>query len=211
MSYQTLNYPSFDLLETQFELEYKPRLYQKLSPVKVGDVIIDLLKHQTQNIFLSKNDVNRKGQIAPYLHKTLIIYFYSKQWGSTSLGHLKQLNAIRNDVKYHDGNLLIIDTDEPNSGISDLLWTQNLILPTYADPHQNIAKLFGIYSENSPAWISYAGIDQNASLPAVFVVDHFLRVVYAHANEAINTSLSVDRIVDSVYQSNHYQSGKKSA
>jgi len=214
MSTTALKFPAFDLLETTPELAYTPQEYEKLKPVTLGHTIHELLQHQTQqtiNVLSGAYGFNQGGASAPYLNKILVVYFYSSQWGNVTLEHLKQLNAIRNEVKYHDGNLIIIDSDGPDSKLQQLLWNNNLSLPVHADPNYNIAKLFGVYAENSPAWNRYAGIDENVPLPAAFVVDHFLKVVFDHSNEDISSNLQANEIVSAVYQSNHYQAGRKSA
>lgn len=214
MSNQALKFPAFDLLEINPELNYTPQAYEKLKPLKSGDNITELLNHQTRqtvNALSAAYGFQQGGIAAPYLNKILVVYFYSRHWGNASLEHLKQLNSIRNEVKYHDGNLIVIDSDGPDSTLQQTLWNNNLSLPVYADPGHQIAGLFGVYSENSPAWNRYAGVDQNVPLPAAFVLNHFLKVVFDHSNEDISANLQVNEIVTAVYQSNHYQAGRKSA
>jgi len=214
MSNIRLKFPAFDLLETTPELTYTPQAYEKLNPVKAGHVLHELLNHQppqTINALSGAYSLTQGSVSVPYLNKILVVYFYSRHWGNVSLEHLKQLNAIRNEVKYHDGNLVIIDSDGPGSSLQQLLWNNNLSLPVYADHDHRIAGLFGIYAENSPTWNRYAGIDENIPLPATFVLDHFLKVVFDHSNEDISIDLQANDIVSAVYQSNHYQAGRKSA
>lgn len=211
MSNQTLKYPAFDLLETTPELTYTAQTYKKLKPAKTGDTISELLTHQTVNALSGAYGFQQGGISAPYLNKILVVYFYSRHWGNLSLEHLKQLNAIRNEVKYHDGNLIVIDSDGPDSTLQQVLWNNNLSLPVYADPGHKIAGLFGVYSDNSPAWNRYAGVDENVPLPAAFVLNHFLKVVFDHSNEDISTDLQANEIVTAVYQSNHYHADRRSA
>jgi len=212
---KTLKFPAFDLLETTPELTYNNvQVYEKLKPVKLGDTLNNLLDQQTRktvNALSGAYGLNQGGVSAPYLNKILVVYFYSKHWGSVSLEHLKQLNAIRNEVKYHDGNLIVIDSDGPDSTLQQVLWNNNLSLPIYADQDHKIATLFGVYAQNSPTWNQYAGIDENIPLPAAYVVDHFLKVVFDHSNEEISTDLQTNELVAAVYQSNHYQADRKSA
>jgi len=210
MSSNISKYPSFDKLESQVDLEYSNHIYQKLQPVATGETVSELLRYQPSNFSGSQN-TQRSGSSLPYLNKILVVYFYSKHWGATALEHLKQLNAIRNEVKYHDGSILVIDGDGPDSKLQQLLWSNNLSLQVYTDPGHQIAGLFKVYSESSPAWSRYAGIDANAPLPATFVLNHFLRVVFANANEGIETRIGTDQVVNAVYHSNHYQAGKKTA
>lgn len=211
---QISKFPAFDLLEATPELIYTPQAYEKLNPIQAGHVLPELLNHQpaqTLNVLSGAYSPHQAGVPVPYLNKILVVYFYSKHWGSVSLAHLKQLNTVRNEVKYQDGHLVIIDSDGPGSSLQQLLWNNNLSLPVYADHTHQIASLFSVYAENSPTWNYYAGIDVNIPLPAVYVLNHFLKVVLDHSNEDISTNLPTDEIVTAVYQSNHYQAGRKSA
>jgi peroxiredoxin len=211
---KTSKLPAFDLLEITPELTYTPQKYEKLTPVKAGQVLHELLDHQPSQLVNALSGAHglQQGSVSvPYLNKILVVYFYSKQWGNVSLEHLKQLNAIRNEVKYHDGNLIVIDSDGPASSLQQLLWNNNLSLPVYADYGHQIATQFGVYAENSPTWNRYAGIDENVPLPAAFVLNHFLKVVFDHCNEDISINLQANEILTAVYQSNHYQLGRKSA
>jgi peroxiredoxin len=210
----SLKYPAFDNLELTTELEYSFQPYEKLHPVKTGDTITGLLNYpvwQKQKASVADPVFTQPGSAVSYLNKILVVYFYSRHWGPTSLAHLKQLNAIRHEVKYHDGNLLIIDADGEESSLQQTLWNNNLSLPVYADPGNQIAGLFKVYSEKSPAWSRYTGLEENVPLPATFVLDHFLRVVFDHNNEDISNSVPVQDVVNAVYQANTYLAGRKSA
>ena len=214
MSNTKFKYPAFDTLELTTEPIYNYHPYEKLQPVKVGDnktALLNFLAKEKQNIFAVEPAFQHSGSAAPYLNKILVIYFYSEQWGETSLSHLKQLNAIRHEVKYHDGNLLIIDADGKQGNLQQMLWNSNLSLPVYADPDNHIAKLFNIYSEKSPAWSRYSGVEENVPLPSTYVLDHFLRVVFDHSNEDIYSTLPVHDIVNAVYQTNTFLAERKSA
>jgi peroxiredoxin len=208
-----LKYPEFDTLEIVQELEYHIQSYEKLTPVVAGEVITKLIAPQanSKHSFFQGNAFKQPASVAPYLNKTLVVYFYSKHWGDVGLAHLKQLNAIRHEVKYHDANLLIIDADGTDSDLQRVIWTNNLSLTTYNDDGNKIAELFGVYSEKSPAWSKYAGVEENVPLPSLYVLDQSLQVVFAHANEDILTNLPVNDISNAVYQANTYFANRRSA
>ncbi|MFD1258898.1 hypothetical protein ACFQ3S_18975 [Mucilaginibacter terrae] len=54
-------------------------------------------------------------------------------------------------------------------------------------------------------------MDKNLPLPASFVLDHNLQVVFAFPNEYILSIIPVDRVAIAVYKANNYLAGKKTA
>ena len=106
MSCSKYNCPVFETLVLHTEIEYNDEPYLKLSPAKAGDSLTNLaiqFNHQQNNI--GNPIVFQNSFHASNASKIQVVYFYSSQWGETSLSHLKQLHALRNEVKYHDGNL----------------------------------------------------------------------------------------------------------
>jgi len=81
----------------------------------------------------------------------------------------------------------------------------------HKDTDYQLAKLFKIYADNSPAWSRYSGLEKNVPLPSVFVLDHNLQVVYALSNEDIIANIKIDEITNAVYLANNYLAGKKTA
>lgn len=208
MSANTKKHPAFDLLEVQPEVDFDFRQYLKLNPVKSGTVLPDLLQMRLAGAKRtgSNEQPYAHNSALPYLNKVLVVYFYSSAWQQASLEHLKQLNAIRHELRYNDAELFVINADHDASALQQLLWEHNLLLTAHHDPENKIAKIFGVYDEQSPAWSNYAGVNINTPVPAVFVLDHFLRVIYDDANLDIRSQLSSDQLVTTVYQENHYHS-----
>jgi peroxiredoxin len=213
MSSKKYNFPVFETLELTTEPEYNNQRYETLKPIKVGDKINGLTTYKgfkQQGGHFAKV-MSRQSSSASQLNKTQVLCFYSKHWGEAGLTHLKQLHAIRHEVKYHDANLLIIDADGEDSVLKHTLCINNLQLPVYDDSNNMIAKLFNIYSEKSPAWSNYAGLDTNVPLPSVFVLDHYLQVVFDFSNQEIASDLPLQNIINAVYQANNYLADKKIA
>lgn len=201
-------YPQFDLIELDTELEFDNiKSYQKLQPVKSGDTLT--LEFEQAEYGFSASQYGFRE--TPRLSKILVVYFYSKHWGEAGLQHLKQLNAIRNEVKFHDGNIVVIDADGDESALQQLLWDNNLTLPIHNDKNALLARLFKVYSDDSPAWNFYGGIDVNVPLPAIFVVDHSFKVIFDYTNDELLSRIPSQDIVSAVFRSNNYLAGKRSA
>jgi peroxiredoxin len=205
-----LKYPAFDTLELFTDLELNMQTYTKLKPAKPGDFIDGLnITKNKWHPFFNENVYNQSGITFSYTKKPLVLYFYSSQWGATSIAHLKQLNSQLQQIQYHYGNLLIITDNDDD--IKQALWDHSLSLQHYTDTKHELSQLLGIYADNSPAWNRYAGVDQNVPLPSVYVLDSLRQVAFAYANEDILTGLPLNYITETVYQSNKYLSNKKSA
>ncbi|UEG51647.1 peroxiredoxin family protein [Mucilaginibacter daejeonensis] len=204
MSATNTQYPAFDHLEVNIETEFGRTEYKKLTPAVTGDNVAIGAGAPT---YLGNNSYTK----TPALSKILVVYFYSAQWGAVGLEHLKQLNAIRNEVRYQDGSIVVVDADGDDSTLQQLLWNHNLLLPVHTDVDAQIAKAFGVYSEDSPAWDLYAGLNSNVPLPSLFVVDHFFNVTYHHHNTEIDTAVPTQQILSSVYRSNNYLAAKRTA
>jgi peroxiredoxin len=212
MSRSKYKFPAFETLELNTGVEYNYQSYQKLNPAKVGDTLTELAnRFNRQQINIGNSIVSLNHFHTAHASKIKVVYFYSSEWGEVSLLHLKQLHAIRNEVKYHDGNLLIIDADGDSSTLQQTLWLNNLQLPVHSDTNHQLAKLFNIYADNSPAWSRYSGLDKNVPLPSIFVLDHKLQIIYALSNEDIVTNIKVDEITNAVYLANNYLAGRKTA
>jgi peroxiredoxin len=207
-------FPSFDTLELQPQLEFKTTSYTPLHPVKTGSILDGRLNHllSNYNSYLGKNALSyNTDNFKLRFDKILVVYFYSKAWGNISLEHLKQLHDIRHEVRYQDGNLLVVDADGDRSTLQETLWANGLSLQVHKDIDNQIAKLFKVYAGESPAWNYYPGIEENIPLPATFVVDHSLQVVFGHSNQDLSVQLPTEQIVGKVYQTNNYLARSKSA
>jgi peroxiredoxin len=205
-----LKYPAFDTIELTTELEFNSQAYTKLRPTKPGDFISGLSQANNKwHPIFDENIYNQSGITFSYTKKPLVLYFYSSQWGATSIAHLKQLNGVQQQIQYHYGNLLVVTDNDDD--IKKALWDHSLSLQYYNDSKHQLSRLLGIYADTSPAWNRYAGVDQNVPLPSVYVLDSFRQVAFAHANEDILTGLPLNYITEAVYQSNKYLSNKKSA
>jgi peroxiredoxin len=208
------NFPIFETLELRTELQYPDQRYETLKPVKAGDIISTLASHEgfkQQSSYLNNSTSQQNILAAPHLSKIQVVYFYSRHWGQAAASHLKQLHTIRHEVKYHDANLLVIDADGTDSVLKHTLWLNNLQLPVYTDSNHEIASLLNVYSNNSPAWNRYSGLDVNVPLPSVFVLNHYLEVVFDFINKEIASDLPLQGITNTVYEANNYLAAKKTA
>lgn len=211
MSHKTLTPPQFDKLELDLQPEVINRKYTPLQPLKAGVLLTDLHHHP-----LVVRSIGQQGGLssspALYSHKTLVLYFYSQQWGATGLQHLQQLQAISHQAGQHNSVVVVVDADGNTSNLADVLWQNNLQLPVYADAEHEIASRLGVYAEQSPAWNYYGGINSNVPLPAVFVLSEGMEILYDFSNRGIDSQLPAQDILAAA-EGHHQYAGslKKSA
>ncbi len=213
MQNNKIHHTPFDSLEYVSELEYDNQSFSRLNPAKAGDFVAGLSAQKNKgkwHPFFDENLYSQSGISFTYTKKPIVIYFYAKQWGEIGNGHLKQLHAIQEEIRYHSGNLLIVSA-EHESFLKQVSWKLNLSLSYYSDPENELSGLFGVYSDHSPSWTRYAGIDQNVPLPALYVLDHSRQVVFDFDNDEISETLPLENAINTLYQSNKQLAARRSA
>lgn len=212
MLHKTLTLPQFDKLELSLEPEVINRTYIPLQPVAAGALLPDLHSHPLVARSIGEQS-NLPASPALFTHKTLVLYFYSAEWGA-AVGeeHLQQLQAISQQARRHNSVVVVVDADGANSNLAHVLWQNNLQLPAYADAGNQIATRLGIYAEQSPAWNYYGGINSNVPLPAVFILSGGMEILFAFSNRGIENQLPANDILTAAEGHNlHAGNLKKSA
>lgn len=211
----TINkYPFFDLSELSLENEFNHKIYQKLKPVKTGNLIPDLNLladfKRWKNFY---NGAPTQGPISlKHLYgKPLTIAFYSIHWGDRGIEQLKYLNAIQNEIKANGGNLLVLTDDINNEQLSRIIWEHSLSLNFYHDIDHKIAGKFRIYSEKDPTWNTYSGIDVNIPLLAIYVIDTDRHIAYHYIDRDLESNFRTDDVIAAVYESSLAGVRKRSA
>ncbi|HTE00302.1 MAG TPA: redoxin domain-containing protein [Mucilaginibacter sp.] len=175
-------YPYFDRSEIIPEPDFLFKPYQPVKPIKAGDVLPDftLQKENTKwQQFFSGAEIHGPALLRQLLNKPLVLGFYSHHWQVHGLELLTQLNAIQQEIRAQDGNLLIISA-EKGQEIEDIVWEHSLSLNFYFDSDKEIAEKFRIYSEHDPIWNRFSGIDTNVPVLATYVISPGGQVVYDH-------------------------------
>ena len=214
--FSTINnnkYPFFELEEIVPELEYNPKNYKPLNPVKRGNYVPSLIlfnEYTRWQQFYNGAETHGPVLLRSLLNKPLVISFYSRHWRGTGLEQLKQLNAIQYEIKAHGGNLLIIDA-EKHEGLQKLAWEHSLSLNFYHDVNNEIASKFRIYSEDSPAWNTFSGVDENVALPAIYVIDPSKQVIFSHLDHELTGNVPVKELLGAIYGTALELSERKSA
>ncbi|GAA4083828.1 redoxin domain-containing protein [Mucilaginibacter panaciglaebae] len=211
----TINkYPFFDLSEVILENEFNPKTYQRLKPVKTGNLIPDInlvTDFQRWKNFYNGAPANGPISLKHLYGKPLTIAFYSTHWGNRGIELLKRLSAIQNEIKANGGNLLVLTDDTNDEQLARITWEHSLSLNFYHDIANKIAGKFRIYSEKHPTWNTYSGIDANIPLLAIYVIDTDRHIAYHYIDHDLESNFWPDDIIAAVYESSLAGVRKKSA
>jgi peroxiredoxin len=208
------SYNEFDKLEYTPELDISSfQSYTPLRPLQTGQLVTGLQSPYIQSKFhpfFDENLFGFSGHSFRYIKKPLLLYFYSSGWGEVGLQHLKQLQAVQQDLLLHNTNILVVHSGN-TAGVEELKWRHQLQIATHQDNEHHIAQLLGLYAEQSPAWSKYPGIETNIPLPAVYVLDHERRIAFDYPNAGLETTLPVKDVFTAVANYTAYELQRKSA
>jgi len=211
----TINkYPFFDLSELNIENEFNPKIYQKLKPVKTGNLVPDIslvADYKRWKNFCNGTPTQGQFPWKQLYGKPLTIAFFSIHWGDRGIEQLKRLNDIQNEIKANGGNLLVFTNDVNNEQLARITWEHSLTLNFYHDIDNKIAGRFRIYSEKDPTWNTYSGVNVNIPLLAVYVIDTDRHIAYHYIDRDLEQNFRTDDVITAVYESALIEVQKRSA
>jgi peroxiredoxin len=211
MSASILKISTVETLELITDPEYNFTSFQKLSPVKAGTSSLALSQIRvTGHRFFDEIVLNTTSQAFSYNHKPLLFYFYEEDWRDVAHNHLRQLNNARQELYANNINLLVVTARSLNS-LLELSHKEDLFIEVFEDADNELAKMLNLYSEQSPTWNSYSGIESNIALPALYLLGSSHQIVLDFANENIEPRLPLESVIPVLQANNAYWENKKSA
>jgi peroxiredoxin len=202
-----------ETIELTTDPEFAVTGFQKLTPVKAGTVIPALSASDNtvgSHPFFNEIALNNDVHSFTNSRKPLLLYFYEQEWGDVSLGHLQQLQAVQTELRDHNINLLVITAGSIKK-LQQLSWEKNWSIEVVEDTNNHLATLLHIYSEESPAWGSYSGINHNISLPALYLLDSGYRVTFDYANQDLHTNLPLAEVILAATGAVQFEQARRSA
>jgi len=175
-------YPYFNSLEVLLENDFVFRRFKPFTPVKAGNTVPDLAFSRDFGRWQQYINGIDSAELIPFVKfksQPLVIAFYSQHWGQAGIDQLLRLNKLQNELKAVGGNLVVI-SPQKESLLAKLAWEHNLSLTFYFDLQNEIARNFRVFSEESPVWKLFTGVDENVPLLATYVVSHAKQVLYDH-------------------------------
>jgi peroxiredoxin len=206
-------FPLFDRLELDSEPEIRFTQPEKLSPLEAGTPVYGLKPIRIGgkwHPFFDEIVLDTTADSLNFTPKPLLLYFYEKEWGPVTQDHLSQLNAVRNELRRLNVNLLVV-TSGSLEQFHSLSWKEAWSLDAFEDQFKELAGILNIYAENSPSWSRYAGLEKNVPLPALYLLDHARRVGLAFPNESLQAKLPLEEVMQALLYTGKYWPERKSA
>ena len=189
----------FELAEIIAELELPERKIKSLKPLKSGGNVYDLVllkDNINKQRFVKRAMANSSVLLKQFTGKPLVVCFYSSAWQRRGVDYLRQLNAVNRDITRLGANLLVVSPDEGGQLLEQIIWDNSLYLNFYHDPENIIARKFGIYSDEDPAWNKYPGVDVNVPLLAIYMLNPDNQIIFDHIDTNLEGPVLLSMLLD---------------
>lgn len=138
------------------------------------------------------------------LNQPLVLAFYSIHWNDYGVNYLEQLESLHADIQVMGGQLLVVSADDRKELEAELA-KHNYTFPLAIDHNHQIARGAGIYAETDPLWDRVSGIEENAPLPAVYVIGQSQRLTYTFIDHYFEKEINVRELLSEVYSAGQAQ------
>ncbi len=173
----------------------------KLSPLKIGSrlpllpisSVCGFWKHFSEEVNTQKLTLQQVQQ-----NKPLVVSFLSGGWNEYGLKHFNTLKASYQEILALGGDLLVV-VQASKEETKELVEYFNLPFNVIADSANQIAKQFGIYSQEFAVWDRIAGISEDVPVPATYVISQQGRIVYDAIDEDFSKPFSPSEMLGAVF------------
>lgn len=178
----------------------------KLSPLKVGSRLPSLSISQASGLWQSMSEAATKSHKLSLAevqqNKPLTLSFLSGGWNEYGFKHLQVLKASYQEIVALGGDLLVI-VQGTQAQVLEMVEYFDLPFNVVADPNHQIAKLFGVYSQEFAVWDRIAGISEDVPVPATYVISQQGRIVYDAIDENFTKPFSPSEMLGAVFSAVH--------
>ncbi|MGX5817739.1 redoxin domain-containing protein [Chitinophaga lutea] len=138
------------------------------------------------------------------LNQPLVLAFFSQHWMKYGDKFLNTLQELYADILVMGGQLLVVSSDSRKE-LDQLVRQRGLTFPLAIDRNNQIARSAGLYLESDPLWDRVSGIEENAPLPAIFVIGQSQRISYAFADPYLDRAVDARELLTEVYAAGQAQ------
>lgn len=178
----------------------------RIKPVVAGNTLPLFHLHKddfvTPFTFLSRESNYLVG--SELLNQPLVLAFFSIHWNGYGDRYLQQLQDLYADIQVMGGQLLVISADSRKE-LEHLVKQHQLTFPLAIDNDHQIARAAGLYRESDPLWDRVSGIEENAPLPAVYVIGQSQRISYHFLDHYLQQSINARDLLSQVYTTGQAQ------
>ncbi|RPE12612.1 hypothetical protein EGT74_03425 [Chitinophaga lutea] len=172
----------------------------RIKPAVAGNTLPLFHLHKDDFItpftFLSRENNYLVG--SELLNQPLVLAFFSIHWNGYGEKYLQQLQELYADIQVMGGQLLVVSADGRKE-LDHLVKKLNLTFPLAIDKGHQIARSAGLYLESDPLWDRVSGIEENAPLPAVYVIGQSQRISYHFLDHYLQQSINSRDLLSQVY------------
>jgi peroxiredoxin len=127
--------------------------------------------------------------------KPVVISFYCPCWGAYAEPHLDALIRLNDELQKSGAELIVLSNESPKTlqrqgKVVDFLFAY--------DADWQVARQFGVYSEDNPVWDRVSGISDEAFVPALYVVGPDRQIIYHEIDENFDSPLNTDAVLEAV-------------
>lgn len=178
----------------------------RIKPVVAGNTLPLFQLHKDDFVtpfpFLSRENNYIVG--SELLNQPLVLAFFSIHWNGYGEKYLHQLQELYADIQVMGGQLLVVSADNRKE-LAYLIKKNSFTFPLAIDKNHQIARSAGLYLESDPLWDRVSGIEENAPLPAVYVIGQSQRISYHFLDHYLQQSINDRELLTQVYTTGQAQ------
>lgn len=179
----------------------RPAGQEKIQPLQLGDSVpFFRLVSTAEGWQTAAQWPTPAGQTTTSLpdliaREPVVISFYCPCWGSYARPYLEALVNLSATLR-QEGITLLVFSNESERSLARQVDLTNLTI--VSDETFNVARQFGVYSEDDPIWDRISGISEDVFTPALYVVDTSRRISYRFLDENFEGPFAATDVVDAV-------------
>ncbi|RPD42612.1 redoxin domain-containing protein [Chitinophaga barathri] len=191
---------SYDIRRT------KPLDNTPIKPITAGHTL-PLFNLHKEDFVIPFQFMNRDSSYivgSELLNQPLVLAFFSIHWNGYGDKYIKELQDLYADVQVMGGQLLVVSADSRKE-LEEVAAKHNITFPLALDRNHQIDRSAGIYSETDPLWDRLSGFEENAPLPAIFVIGQSQRITFDFIDRYFDRSINRRELLSEVYTAGQAQ------
>lgn len=191
---------SYDIRRT------KPQDNTPIKPISAGHTL-PLFNLHKEDFVVPFQFLNRESSYivgSELLNQPLVLAFFSIHWNGYGEKYIKELQDLYADIQVMGGQLLVVSADSRKE-LEEVVARYNITFPLAQDRGHQIARSAGIYAETDPLWDRLSGFEENAPLPAIYVIGQSQRITYDFTDRYFDRVINRRELLSEVYTAGQAQ------
>ncbi|WP_346315923.1 redoxin domain-containing protein [Chitinophaga sp. YIM B06452] len=191
---------SYDIRRT------KPQDNTPIKPISAGHTL-PLFNLHKEDFVVPFQFLNRESSYivgSELLNQPLVLAFFSIHWNGYGEKYIKELQDLYADIQVMGGQLLVVSADSRKE-LEEVVARYSITFPLAQDRGHQIARSAGIYAETDPLWDRLSGFEENAPLPAIYVIGQSQRITYDFTDRYFDRVINRRELLSEVYTAGQAQ------